>query len=122
MRSIFIPILLPACFFYGACHNDAGAGNTSTPSNAPPLIPSINYSVKAYLPHDTSLYTEGFLVHDGKLFESTGSPEEYPDAESLVGIIDPMTGKMDKKIRLDKKKYFGEGIVFLKDKLYQLTY
>jgi len=56
------------------------------------------------------------------MFESTGSPEEYPDAESLVGIIDPHTGKMDRKIQLDKEKYFGEGIVFLKDRLYQLTY
>ena len=62
------------------------------------------------------------MVHNGQIFESTGSPEEFPDAESLVGIIDPKTGKMDQKIRLDKEKYFGEGIVFLKDKLYQLTY
>src|SRR6185503_13611510 len=95
-------------------------GESSSP--APPSVPIINWSVKGTLPHDTSLFTEGFLVHDGKIFESTGSPDEYANAESLVGIIDPGTGRMDRKIRLDKNKYFGEGIVFLHDKLYQLTY
>jgi len=28
---------------------------------------------------------------------------------------------MDTKVEIDKKKYFGEGIVFLKDRVYQLT-
>ena len=32
------------------------------------------------------------------------------------------TGKFSKKIELDKTKYFGEGITFLDNKLYQLTY
>jgi len=32
------------------------------------------------------------------------------------------TGKINKKIELDKKLYFGEGIEFFKNKLYQLTY
>src|SRR5258705_5760528 len=109
--------------FVSSCNNDAGTRDTvTTIPTPPPAIPAINYSVAGYLPHDTSLFTEGFVVHNGQIFESTGSPEEFPDAESLVGIIDPKTGKMDQKIRLDKEKYFGEGIVFLKDKLYQLTY
>jgi len=115
-------IVLVSLLFYAAC-KDPGSGNTqenNTP--APPDIPIINWSVKSTLPHDTSLFTEGFLVHDGKIFESTGSPDEYADAESLVGIIDPGTGRMDRKIRLDRNKYFGEGIAFLHDKLYQLTY
>jgi glutamine cyclotransferase len=40
----------------------------------------------------------------------------------MVGITDIATGKFTKKIEIDKTKYFGEGIVFLNDKLYQLTY
>lgn len=123
MRSSYSALLLPAFLLCLACNNDAGTRteDVSTPAPAD-AVPAINYSVKGYLPHDTSLFTEGFLVHDGHLFESTGSPEDLPDAESLVGIIDPHTGKLDVKIRLDKEKYFGEGIVFLQDKLYQLTY
>jgi len=120
-RSAFTIILL-SLLFYAACKNPSGDNTRDNSIPAPPAIPTINWSVKSALPHDTSLFTEGFLVHDGKIFESTGSPDEYANAESLVGIIDPRTGRMDQKIRLDKKKYFGEGIVFLHDKLYQLTY
>src|SRR5688500_10730747 len=85
-------------------------------------MPIINYTVTNIFPHDTTLFTEGLVVYYGELFESTGSPEEFPHAESLIGKIDLTTGKMDIKVKLDKAKYFGEGIVFLKDKLYQLTY
>lgn len=85
-------------------------------------VPTIPYSVKAFHPHDTKLFTEGLLFHNGKLFESTGSPENIPEALSMIGTTDLKTGRFDKKIELDSKKYFGEGIVFLKNKLYQLTY
>jgi glutamine cyclotransferase len=40
----------------------------------------------------------------------------------MIGIDDLGTGKVNKKIELDRRKYFGEGIVFFKDRLYQLTY
>ena len=86
-----------------------------------PSVAFINYAVKASFPHDPSLFTEGFLLHDGKFFESTGSPENVPQAKSMIGISDLQTGKFDKKIGLDKK-YFGEGIVFFNNKLYELTY
>ncbi len=84
--------------------------------------PNINYSVTKYFPHDTTSFTEGFLVYNGQLFESTGSPKELIKAKSLVGITSLATGKIDGKIELDRAKYFGEGIVLLKNKLYQLTY
>ena len=87
-----------------------------------PATPIINFSVTKYFPHDTSSFTEGLLVHDGKLFESTGSPEDLKQTKSLIGILDLATGKIDKKIELDKTKYFGEGIVILNNKIYQLTY
>jgi glutaminyl-peptide cyclotransferase len=40
----------------------------------------------------------------------------------MIGIEDMNTGKIDKKVELDRNIYFGEGIAFFKDKLYQLTY
>ncbi|MEO8413414.1 MAG: glutaminyl-peptide cyclotransferase [Ginsengibacter sp.] len=95
-----------------------GPGSTGSGQN----IPLINYSVVNYYSHDTSLFTEGFLFHNGQLFESTGSPKELPHTKSLVGVTDLATGKFSKKIELDRTKYFGEGIVFLNNKLYQLTY
>jgi len=87
-----------------------------------PVTPAINYSVVNFHLHDTSLYTEGLLFHNGQLFESTGSPDGLESARSMIGISDLKTGKFEKKIELDRSKYFGEGIVFLNNKLYQLTY
>lgn len=85
-------------------------------------IQSISYSVVKTYPHDTESFTEGFLFHDNQLFESTGSPDEFPKSRSVIGIVDLKTGKINIKIELDRAKYFGEGIVFFKDKLFQLTY
>ncbi|RYE45472.1 MAG: glutaminyl-peptide cyclotransferase [Sphingobacteriales bacterium] len=85
-------------------------------------IQSIDFKVKGSFPHDKTLFTEGLLIHNGQMIESTGSPEDMTKARSLIGIMDLKTGKMDIKVELDKSKYFGEGIAVLNDKLYQLTY
>jgi glutamine cyclotransferase len=83
---------------------------------------NIEYFVVNSFPHDPSLFTEGFLVHNGQIYESTGSPGEFPDTRSLVGILDLKTGNLDVKIELERSKFFGEGIAILNNKLYQLTY
>nr|WP_068891140.1 glutaminyl-peptide cyclotransferase [Pedobacter panaciterrae] len=85
-------------------------------------VPEINYTIKASFPHSTNAFTEGFLFYNGSLYESTGSPQEFPETESIVGIVDLKNGNIDQKVKLDKSIYFGEGIVFLNDKLFQLTY
>jgi glutamine cyclotransferase len=87
-----------------------------------PTVPIINFGVTQYFQHDINLFTEGLLVHDGQLFESSGAPQELPQAQSVIGINDLSTGKFEQKIAIDSKKYFGEGIVILNDKIYQLTY
>ncbi len=97
------------------------------PGNHPVLnnnegVNLIQYSVANTYPHSTTSFTEGLIFHDNKLFESTGSPGEYPFTRSVIGIDDLSTGKLDIKIEIDRKKYFGEGILFLNNKLYQLTY
>src|SRR5690606_1588590 len=94
----------------------------AAPATSQKKTASIEYSVVARYPHDTTAYTEGFLFHDGKLFESTGGPEYLKQTRSAVGIVDLKTGKFDTKIEIDKRVYFGEGILILNNKLYQLTY
>lgn len=91
-------------------------------SSVQTAAPAISYSVKNTLPHDTLSFTEGLLVHNGQLIESTGSPDEFPQTKSQFGPVDPKTGKLEPKAELDRRKYFGEGIVILNGKLYQLTY
>jgi glutamine cyclotransferase len=75
----------------------------------------ISYKVEQTMKHDTLAYTQGFLIHDGQLFESTGQEGSW------IGIVDPKKGSSDKKIILDDK-YFGEGISILNNKIYQLTW
>jgi glutamine cyclotransferase len=88
-----------------------------------PAIPTLEYSIVKTLPHDTSAFTQGLLIHDNKLFESTGSPDNMPELKSVLGIVDMKTGKLEAKLELDKKVYpFGEGMVILNGKIYQITY
>ena len=108
------------CMLYCACKNtekqkDADAATaTSTPA-------AISYTVAARHPHDTTSFTEGLLLHKGRLYESTGHADSYASSRSLFGITDTASGKIAAKAEIDKEKYFGEGIVFLNDRIYQLT-
>jgi glutamine cyclotransferase len=77
--------------------------------------PSIGYSVVNSFPHDQSAFTEGLLIHNGQLYESTG------EKESWIATVDIKTGKSDKKVQLDPK-YFGEGMCILNNKVYYLTW
>lgn len=90
--------------------------------NETPKIPEIKFSVVSQYPHDVNSFTEGFLFHEGKLFESTGATDNLPQTRSLFGIVDMKTGKIDVKAELDRNVYFGEGIAFLNNKIFQLTY
>ena len=77
------------------------------------LIP---YSILKIFPHDKTAFTQGLVVEQGKLYEGTG---QY--GTSWIAEVDITTGTQDKKIILDKK-YFGEGITILNNKIYQLTW
>lgn len=117
--------LMILSLFTAACNNtdrqdDSSTGTTKAPDNTPP---SINYTVIRALPHDTTAYTEGLLFHDGQLYEATGTEPEMPvNRKSMFGTVDMTTGKITPKVELDRNKFFGEGIVFLNGKVYQLTY
>lgn len=117
-----IPIFLILALLAGCTNNDRP--NTVTENNPVDNAPiPINYTVVKIMPHDTTSFTEGLLFHDGQLYESTGRDSDWrPSIRNLFGIVDPATGKITPKVELNGKKYFGEGAVFLKDKLYQLTY
>lgn len=95
---------------------DVAAAPIATP------IANLAFKLNGTFPHDTVSFIEGFLVHEGKFIESTGSPSDKPQAKSQVGILNTTTGKLDAKIELDRSIYFGEGVVILDNKLYQVTY
>ena len=67
-------------------------------------------------PHDPAAFTQGLQWHDGRLFESTGEV-----GTSSIREVDLTTGRVIRKRDL-APPHFGEGIVILGDKLYQITW
>ena len=80
------------------------------------ITPTLEYSVKSSLPHDVNAFTQGLVIHNGELFESTGQ-----EGSSWIGVVDVASGVADKKVEL-ASNYFGEGITILNNKIYQLTW
>lgn len=73
-------------------------------------------------PHNINSFTEGLFIDNGIIYESTGSPEEFPDTNSIFGVLDLKTGLISTKAELDRNFFFGEGIAKCNNKIYQLTY
>ena len=106
---------------YGCNGNENGENGTSDNLDAVPAPVNLSYQIVNQFKHDTSAFTEGFSFYNGKLYESTGAPDSPETSGTWIASIDLQTGKYDKKINLGKT-FFGEGITFLKGKIYQLTY
>jgi glutamine cyclotransferase len=77
---------------------------------------ALNYSVVSTLPHNSEAYTQGLIIHNNKVLESTGQK-----GHSWIAEVNPGSGQHDKKVTLDSR-YFGEGITILNEKIYQLTW
>ena len=115
MKRLLITIFLALVLMN--CNKQSSSENTYKKES----IPSIYFSHVDEYPHDINAFTEGLLFHDGKLFESTGAAD-LPQTRSLFGEVDLETGNIDVKVELNRDQYFGEGITFLNDRVYQLTY
>jgi glutamine cyclotransferase len=68
------------------------------------------------LPHDRGAFTQGLLLFDGKLYESTGLLRE-----STLRRVDPDSGTVEAKVALDPA-LFGEGLARVGGRLIQLTW
>ena len=75
-----------------------------------------SYKIVNTFPHDKDAYTQGLEYKDGFLYETTGRR-----GQSTLRKVDLKTGDVLKKIDLDKK-YFGEGMTILNNKIYWLTW
>ena len=68
------------------------------------------------LPHDSLAFTQGLLLLDGKLYESTGL---Y--GESSLRVVNTTTGEIEKIANLSET-YFAEGISVSNGNIIQLTW
>ena len=94
--------------------NPNGSGDLASPSDKG--APVRGYSIVATYPHDRASYTQGLIIHEGVLYESTGRYQE-----SYLMTVDMQTGKALLRHRLEPM-YFGEGIAIWKGLLVQVTW
>ncbi len=81
------------------------------------IVPEIlSYTLVNKYPHDKGAYTQGLLVHNGLFYESTGK-----EGRSSIREVEIESGVVKREHKLESK-FFGEGLVLVKDKLYQLTW
>ncbi len=76
----------------------------------------MSYEVVKEYPHDTSYFTEGFLLEGNTIYESIGQEGKSRLIKYTLGSTNPlMQAKQPDSI-------FSEGISIFGDKIYQLTY
>lgn len=102
----------------GACGDSkAGVpGDSDSPGSSVARIPTYTYHVIRSYPHDPRAFTQGLQWYDGRLFESTGQV-----GESGLREVDLASGRVKREQPLEEP-HFGEGMVILGDRLYQLTW
>lgn len=85
----------------------------------PLAVPTIPYEVVARYPHDPKAVTEGLVLFNGELFESTGGDKKQLPLSSLRRVElktgDPL------EIRPVNQDYFAEGVTIFQGRIFQLT-
>jgi glutamine cyclotransferase len=112
IRLILVLALALTCVQCQAGANSDRPANTA--ANAP--VPSYGYQIVNIWPHDSNAFTQGLILMDGKLLESTGQ-----EGRSSLRSVELETGKILKKVDVPEP-YFAEGIAVLNGKVYQLTW
>jgi glutamine cyclotransferase len=102
---IILAFLVAAIVFF--------SGNYSQRASQP-----IQYTCKIIdtYPHDTTAFTEGLLIENGALYESTGI-----NGESSLRRVDLQNGAVLQE-HLLSSEYFGEGLAAVNGTLVQLTW
>ncbi|MEO8277251.1 MAG: glutaminyl-peptide cyclotransferase [Thermoanaerobaculia bacterium] len=111
MRLFAAPLIVALAPALAACSGPA----------APPALPvspvaPLMLTVVATYPHDRGAFTEGLLLHQGKLYESTGM---Y--GTSSVREVELESGRVLRHAEIENDQ-FGEGLALVGDRLFQLTY
>ena len=85
-------------------------------SQAQAKLPVCGYRLVETLPHDPTMFTEGFFYRDGMFFESSGMP-----GASRIIVRAPSSAKPLRAVRIDSR-LFGEGVIDWGDQLISLTW
>ena len=115
-RLLLVLTLALSCF---QCQTSSN-GNLPANKPAPPppngSAPKYGYQIVNIFPHDSNAFTQGLILSNGQLLESTGE-----EGRSSLRRVDLESGKILKKVDVPEP-YFAEGIALLNGKIYQLTW
>lgn len=119
IKIILVALLVVAAFVLRP--DGAGAETVLPGKNAFSLLmktkaPISSVAVQKIHPHDAGAFTQGLIVMDGSLCESTGLL-----GRSTLACKDIATGKVHRQIQLPPE-FFGEGIALFKNRIYLLTW
>ncbi len=109
-------LLFIAIVLLSSCNGNQPAVVDNGNNDANPAPKTFSYNILKVYPHDTSSYTEGLVLLNNTLYESTGNK-----GKSKLRKLNLQTGKPEKDVKL-ADEYFGEGIAILNNKIYQLTW
>jgi glutamine cyclotransferase len=108
LRSAWLALVCGVAVVAGRCH--------AQPTPLPNLPTPLRVEVLESFPHDPQAFTQGLLLHGGKLYESTGL---Y--GRSSLREVELATGKVLRRVDLPAA-VFGEGLALAADSLVQLTW
>ena len=94
----------------------AAAAEPLQPKNPPSTTEQLRVQVVKTYPHDRSAFTQGLLLHAGKLYESTGNV-----GQSSLREVEVDTGRVIRRTSVPPP-YFAEGLTLVADRLIQLTW
>jgi glutaminyl-peptide cyclotransferase len=124
------PVLLIFALVFGLAgvaliHGDAASVGQRVSVATPPApqvsgvsspAQRLGVEVLSVRPHDRAAFTQGLLLHNGLLYESTGLV-----GESSVREVDPISGAVLRRVAIDPP-IFAEGLARVDDRLIQLTW
>jgi len=112
LQLIVVLALALSCF---QCQpTGSNSKTTAAPANGP--APKYGYQIVNMWPHDSNAFTQGLILMDGKLLESTGQ-----EGFSSLRRVELESGKVLQKVDVPEP-YFAEGMTQLNGKVYQLTW
>lgn len=89
---------------------------TAADSVPPSDVPVYGYRMLQAYPHNRGAFTQGLVMANGALYESTGI-----NGRSTLRRVDLESGEV-KQSRSLPRQYFGEGMAVLGDRIIQLTW
>lgn len=99
-----------------ATANRGGPTANKSPAGAAEQSPVYGYEVVNTFQHDPDAFTQGLIIQDGVLFESTGL-----ERHSTLRRVELQTGKVLQKVDVPRD-FFAEGMTLFNGKIYQLTW